>query len=141
MPAMQGIEAGSQQTAVWFVEADRIVARPRLRRRWRLRRDDEPTSLRAVIVSSLFLVLLATSLLVGGHAAIDPLLRMAITARDGRAIGDVVLAMPDGKFCRHMSFDNNTAEILEGTVERCPDSIVDAHFQARTRGTFAWAAR
>jgi len=141
MAAMQGSEAGSPQAVAWFVEADRIVARPRRRGiLWR-RRDDDAASPRAVIVSSLFLMLLATSLLIGGHAAIDPFLRMAMTARDGRPIGDVVFAMPDGKFCRHLSFDNDTAEILEGTVERCPDGVANAHWQTRAPGPFAWAAR
>jgi hypothetical protein len=134
--AMQGPEGASSQAAAWFVEPDRVSASPRARRAPWLRRGDDATSLRAIIVSSLFLVLLAGSLLVGGHAAIDPLLRMAIAARDGRTIGDVVLAMPDGKFCRHMSFDNNTAEIIEGAIERCPDGIINEHF--RSVRNFAW---
>ncbi len=137
---MDGAEEASPQAAAWFVEPDRVTARPRPRKAFRLRWDDGgETSMRAVIVSSFFLVLLASTLLFGGHAAIDPLLRLAISARDGRAIGDVVLRMPDGKFCRHMSFDNNTAEIMEGDVERCPDSIANEHFRAVQR--FSWAGR
>lgn len=138
---MQGAEAVNSQAAAWFVEPDRVTPRPRARRALWRRFGDDATSLRAVIVSSFFLALLATSLLVGGHAAIDPLLRMAIAARDGRAIGTIVFAMPDGKFCRHMTFDNDTAEILEGAVERCPDSIANEHSRNRAMRTFAWGER
>ena len=135
---MQSAEAGSPQTATWFVVPDPIIAPgPRAAR---LRWADGETSLRAVIASSFFLVLLAGTMLLGGHAAIDPLLRLAIAARDGRAIGDVVMPMPDGKFCRHMSFDNDTAEMIEGGVERCPDNIIAGeHF--RSVRSFAWGGR
>ena len=34
--------------------------------------------------------------------------------------------MPDGIFCRHMSFDNVTAEMTEGAIERCADDIARA---------------
>jgi hypothetical protein len=84
-------------------------------------------------------MLLAAALLVGGHAAIDPLLRSAAAARDARAVGDVVYSMPDGKFCRHMSFDNLTSEMIEGTVVPCPDSVVRDEFRNKTAG-FAWGA-
>lgn len=132
---MHSADAGSPQTVTWFVEADPIVApAPRAAR---LAWADRETSLRAVIASSFFLVLLAGTMLLGGHAAIDPLLRLAITARDGRAIGDVVMRMPDGKFCRHLSFDNDTAEMIEGDVERCPDNfIAGEHF--RSVSSFTW---
>ena len=94
--------------------------------------------MRAVIVSSLFFILLAASLLFGGHAAIDPLLRSVIAARAGAATGDFVSAMPDGKFCRHMSYDNATSELIEGTVERCPDDMVREHFRDASGKGFAW---
>jgi len=139
---MQGADLATEAAAAWFVEPDRVPARRRRTRRLeRLRRSGDLTSLRAAIVSSFFLVLLATSLLLGGHAAIDPLLRMAIDARDGRSVGKIVLAMPDGKFCRHMTFDNDTAEVLEGAIERCPDGIINEHFRSRAAGNFAWAQR
>jgi hypothetical protein len=122
--------------AAWFVEADRgqAHARGRTGPRGGLQRGE--TSLRAVIASSLFLVLLASGLLVGGHAAIDPLLRSAVAARQARALGDVLYRMPDGKYCRHMSFDNSTAEIFEGPVERCSADMSDErHHESRS---FSW---
>jgi hypothetical protein len=138
--AMHAAPRGSsEQTATWFVEADRVSANPRARKFLRMGGGDDATSAHAAIVSSLFLVVLAASLLFGGHAAIDPLLRSAAAARDAKAVGDVVYSMPDGKFCRHMSFDNLTAEMVEGTVVRCPDDVVRDEFRNKTSG-FAWVA-
>jgi len=81
--------------------------------------------------------LFTTALLFGGHAAINPLLRMATAARSSQSIADIVLPMSDGKFCRHMSFDNATAEMKEGDVEPCPDDIVRGQFRRTGRG-FTW---
>jgi hypothetical protein len=123
-------------SSAWFVERDRVKAKPHVRKG--LRRGAE-TSLRAVIATSVFLVLLATSMLIGGHAAVDPILRLAIAARDSAGRGDVLYSMPDGKYCRHMSFDNATDEMIEGDIERCPDDIVSEHGHS-TLG-FEWGAR
>jgi len=138
---MQASEKASpaEQTVTWFVQPDYAGAKPRARKIWQLRLDDEgSTSAHAVIVASLFLVVLAGSLLFGGHAAIDPILRSAIAARDGRAVGEVVLSTSDGKLCRHMSFDNTTAEMVEGNVVPCPDDIVRDEFRNADRGGFTW---
>jgi hypothetical protein len=136
---MQAAErASSEQTVTWFVQPDRAGARPRARKGWQLRLgDDGATSAHAVIVSSLFLVLLAASLLFGGHAAIDPLLRAVSAARDAKAVGEVVYSTADGKLCRHMTFDNATSEMLEGNVVPCPDDIVREEFRNSSKG-FAW---
>ena len=117
-----------------FVQVNTI---PRTRSATQARLAEErAASARAVIASSLFLVLLAAALLVGGHAAIDPLLRSVIAARETKAVGDVLYTMPDGIFCRHMSFDNATAEVVEGAIERCPTDI--SRGRARTSKGFAW---
>jgi hypothetical protein len=97
---------------------------------------DGPTSVRAVITSSAFLVVFAVALLVGGRAAIDPLLRAAVEAREARGVGDIVYSMPDGRFCRHMSYDNATAQMSQGEVVACPDSVTRGLFRSN-RG-FAW---
>ena len=132
---MQTAGRSSPHTAAWFVEPDRVTARRRARSGARAR--DEATSVRAVIVSSLFLVLFTTGLLFGGHAVIDPLLRMATAARNSGEVGEVVVPMPDGQFCRQMSFDNATAELIEGTIERCPDNIAGSPLRRTGRG-FTW---
>ena len=93
--------------------------------------------MRAVIVSTLFLVLFTTGLLFGGHAAVDPLLRLVTEAQHSEAVGDIVLPMPDGKFCRHMTFDNTTAEMNGGDVEPCPGDIVRGQFRHAGHG-FTW---
>lgn len=107
-------------------------------RRGPRRVSDGQTSFRAIIASSAFLVLFAVTLMLGGRAAIDPLLRSAMAARETKDLGDVVLPMSDGKFCRHMSFDNATAEIVEGKVGLCPDSLTRGQF--RTYRGFAWGS-
>ncbi len=122
--------------AAWFVEPDHARASRRRQKRARAQREDA-TSVRAVIVSTLFLVLFTTGILFGGHAAVDPLLRMVTAAHRSEAVGDIVLPMPDGKFCRHMSFDNATAEMNAGAVEPCPDDILKGQFRRTGRG-FTW---
>ena len=133
---MSATEKVSRDAGAWFVEADHVSVTALARRRSRARMDeDRAKSGRVVIVSSLFLVLFTPALLIGGHAAIDPILQAAVDARD-KGPGDVVVTMPDGIFCRHMSFDNVTAEIVEGGIERCTKDIV-GNRQRPSRG-FAW---
>jgi len=136
---MHAAEETVPHQAAWFVEPDHVVAKPRISAGARVRRQDA-TSWRAVIVSSMFLVLFTTALTVGGHAAIDPLLRMATAARNNGAVGDVVYSMPDGRFCRHMSYDNATGETIEGAVEPCPDDILGREFHRTGRG-FMWGEK
>jgi hypothetical protein len=95
-------------------------------------------SARVVIVSAVFVVLFVATLLVGGHAALDPLLQAATQRQDPRGAGAVVYTMPDGIFCRHVSFDNVTAQVNEGPVERCADDFGIAQARARPRQGFAW---
>jgi hypothetical protein len=137
--AMHTAEATGPRDAAWFVEADHVDAARRGRKGSRMRRE-EATSVRAIIVSSLFLILFTGALLFGGHAAINPLLRLATTAGETRSVGEVLLPQRDGRLCRHLSFDNNTAAIAEGTVEPCPDSITKGEFRSFSRG-FSWNDR
>jgi len=130
---MHATKGASLRSPSWFAAPDQKGAKPRPRRG-----GDSQTSVRAIIASSAFLVLFSVTLMVGGHAAIDPLLRSAMAARETRELGDVVVTMADGKFCRHMSFDNATAEIVEGKVGPCPDSVSRGEF--RTYRSFAWGS-
>jgi len=136
---MSAAEKVGWDAGAWFVEADHVSVTALARRRSRARMDEERAkSGRVVIVSSLFLVLFTAALLVGGHAAIDPLLQSAVNARETKGIGEVVVAMPDGIFCRHLSSDNVTAEITEGGIERCTKDI--AGNRPHTGLGFAWRA-
>src|SRR5579862_5318589 len=101
-----GKEAGS-----WFVEADHVSVTSLARQRSRARVGERRAKIqRIVTVSALFAVLLSAGVLIGGQSKIDPLLRSAMGK--SRGTGDVVYAMPDGIFCRHMSFDNVTAQVI-----------------------------
>lgn len=87
----------------------------------RVRRQEEREhSLGLIITASLSFILFATAILLGGHAIIAPLLQRAAAARDTNGTGDVVYTMPDGMFCRHLSFDNGTSDITEDAVVECP---------------------
>jgi hypothetical protein len=132
--AMQPVQPTRTDAGAWFVEADR--APPAMRGRSRSYADSS-TSARAIIATSLFLVLFASALLIGGHAALDPLLQSAIQARQPKGAGDVVVALPDGIHCRHLSFDNTTAEVTEGALEHCPDGVTWER-GGRSPRTFAW---
>jgi len=98
--------------------------------------DAHATSTPLAIVFSLFLALIAAALLAGGHVVIDPLLRSAAIEREAGHVGAIVYTMPDGIFCRHLSFDNATAELTEGAVEKCPNGLADG--PARAMKSFAW---
>lgn len=118
--AMSMVDAAHPDAAAWFVEPDQPSAAARFAPGTRSQLHDESAkSARVAIVSSLFLVLLGAGVLFGGHAAIDPLLQSAVEARQAKGIGEVLYAMPDGIFCRHVSFDNLTAQVTEGSLEHC----------------------
>jgi hypothetical protein len=122
MPGMSTGEEAPSETFDWFVEPDHYTAPTSAYLRARL--DERRTnSVGIVIITSLFFVLFAAAILVGGHAAIGPLFRYAVAAREAKGIGDVVYSMPDGVFCRHMSLNNATGEVMEGEIERCPSPI------------------
>ena len=72
--------------------------------------------MRAVIVSTLFLVLFATGFCLAAMPRSIRCCAWRPTAQHSEAVGDIVLPMPDGKFCRHMSFDNTTAEMIGGAL-------------------------
>jgi hypothetical protein len=139
---MRVIKRTSAEAATWFADmggAPKSSANKGAQARLS---DDGATSTRAVIASSVFIVLLVAALVAGGRAAIDPFLRPALEAQDARAAGDVVVTMPDGKFCRHMSFDNATSSMVEGTVELCKFDITrDTGGPPPPPRGFAWGIR
>ena len=94
---MGAADTTSRDAGAWFVEADHVSVTALARRRSRARMDEERAkSGRVVIVSSLFLVLFTAALLIGGQAAIDPILQSAMNAWETKGTGDVVEAV------RHM---------------------------------------
>ena len=126
-------------TGAWPAAADPAETNPRARNSFRANpAESRKTSVRAVIAASLFLILLASALLFGGHAAIDPLLQSAIAAQESHGRGDIVVTMPDGVYCRHMSFDNTTGEIGGAAIEPCPDGA--SWERPRVAHGFTWAS-
>jgi hypothetical protein len=135
---MRASERAGTEVVSWIAAADHVSAHAR-RTAWARRNEQRAKSARLAIVLSLFLVLLAGALLVGGHALIDPLLQSAAAARAAKRMGEVVYSMPDRTFCRHLSFDNATAELSEGAVEECPKNLATS--PARPASGFAWGGR
>jgi hypothetical protein len=132
---MHAAQQADTEALAWVAAADHASARTR--RAARAHRDDQRAkSARLAVVLSLFLVLLATALLVGGRVLIDPMLRSAAEARGTNRVGAIVYTMPDGIFCRHLSFDNVTAELTEGAVEKCSGDLRSE--RARWGSNFAW---
>jgi hypothetical protein len=128
------VHAGSaQKSATWFIGSNHARTAPLRKLHARARFGGT----HAVIVFSLFLVLFAATLLIGGHAAIDPLLQSAAEARDSRTSGDIVYTMPDGVFCRHLSYDNVTGEQTGGSIRPCDNDIV-ARDHVRSYRHFTW---
>jgi len=78
---------------------------------------------RLAVVLSLFLVLTIAAVFVGGRSVIVPILQKAMAqTADVHRKGSIVFTMPDGTFCRHLAFDNKTAELRESTVLQCPEA-------------------
>jgi hypothetical protein len=137
---MHASEGANPEAIVRLIETVPMNSTTRASRTSRTRFDAErEKSTSVVIVFSLFLVLIAAALLVGGHVAIDPLLQSAIAARESKGMGDVIYTMPDGTFCRHMSFDNVTGEAIEGAIERCADDL--SRERGRSIKGFAWSVK
>lgn len=137
---MSAAEPAGAKTASWNAAARPLAGHSRPYRSQLRREERQAKTKRAVVVCSLFLVLLVMGLLVGGRTLIDPMLEKAAADRQAnRRVGDVVFAMPDGRFCRHLSFDNTTAEVVEGGVQQC---VVDRTTGSVNRTTsFKWGAR
>jgi hypothetical protein len=136
---MRAGERASTTATSWSGTPDR--GRVAVRRSTRVRRDEQHTkNTRVVIVLSSFLAFLAAALLIGGRAFIDPMLRAAAEARQTNRTGDIVFTMPDGAFCRHLSFDNKTAEITESAVDRCPEARPRFKEPVSSKKGFAWGA-
>lgn len=136
-------EDASRESFEWYVEpepyASTRAATATLRSRARRLHDERANSLGVVIITTLFFVLFASAAMVGGHAAIAPMLRSASAAREaGASTSDIVLPMPDGMFCRHMSFNNATADITDAGIQKCPTHIERGAATAPLR--FEWGS-
>ena len=79
--------------------------------------------MRLGVVLLLFLALIVAAVFIGGRGIIDPMLQKAMAQRvDLHRKGSIVFTMPDGAFCRHMAYDNKTAELIESAVAQCAEA-------------------
>jgi len=140
-PRMGAVEDQAGSEAEWWVAAaDEGSRHALLHHTRRSRRDEQQVkSVRVAVVLFLFLVLLGGALLVGGRGLIDPLLRSEADEREAKRVGEIVYSMADGAYCRHLSFDNTTGELMERAVEQCSRNL--ARERPRTAIGFAWGAR
>jgi hypothetical protein len=121
--------------------ADRVSARTLARRLRRAKRDELRAAAASVAIAfSLFFALLVAALLVGGQAVLEPLLHSAAALGEANRVGQIVYTMPDRVFCRHLSFDNRTAEIAERAIDQCPNDLNRVHSRGTAMG-FAWGGR
>jgi hypothetical protein len=116
----------------------RSVARPSSRER---RYEQQTRTTRLAIVLSLFLAFLASALLIGGRNFIDPLLQATAQAQAVNRAGSIVVTMPGGTLCRHLSFDNKTAELSDSGVGRCSQTALQSSEPGRAMNGFAWGGR
>ena len=116
----------------------RPVSRLTVRTRWEER---NAKLSRVAVVLALFLVLLAGALLVTCRAVIDSMLQAPIDPRVANKVGDIVFTLPDGAFCRHLSFNNATAELMESSATPCPEAKPRGKKSDSQSGHFAWGAR
>jgi hypothetical protein len=125
---------------LWVSTAGPVGGRALVRRWTRARRDEQHAKTAGIaVILSLFFAVLGAALLVDSRAFINPLAKSAADAREANRLGEIIYTMPDGAFCRHLSFDNTTGELAEGAIEKC------AHNESKERGRtalgFAWGER
>jgi hypothetical protein len=76
---------------------------------------------RVSVVTTFFVVVLGANLLVGATLMLKALRAQAGETSASTRFGRVTFPMLDGVFCRHVLFDNTTAEATEDKVSRCDD--------------------
>jgi hypothetical protein len=133
---MRAPQGPSTDPGAWFIEANRVSMASLTKRPSRARFGDAQASGRVAIVSSLFLIMFAAALLIGGRAAIGPLLQSAADSGELNSAAAVVYTMPDGIYCRHVSFDNVTAQETDGGIERCNSDVSGG--RSRSSRAFSW---
>lgn len=107
----------------------------------RARREERNAKIsRLAVVLALFLVLLIGALLVTCRAVINSMLQAPPDPRVANKVGDIVFTLPDGAFCRHLSFNNATAELMESSAAPCPEAKPRGGSE-RPSSHFAWGAR
>jgi hypothetical protein len=131
--ARMRVQTGSARASgKWFTESNQatiaLLKKPRARALL--------GGAHAIIVFGIFVALFAATL-VGGRAAIDPMLESAAEEQDSQSKADIVYTMPGGTLCRHMSYDNVTGEQTGGAIRPCDGDIL-ARTHMRPQSHFTW---
>jgi hypothetical protein len=95
-------------------------------------------AMRIDVVLSLFFVLVVAAVLIGGRSVIRPMLQAMAQPLDAHRKGAIIFTMPGGTLCRRMAYDNQTAELMENTVERCLEAR--PRDVPRASNGFAWGS-
>ena len=95
------------------LRGNNISLRPTVAQTWE-------KSTHVIIVWSLFFSVMTVAWLMG-RIAMD---RLELAAEGaGVNIADIVYVMRDGIHCRHILFDNETAQLADHGVEACPPEV------------------
>jgi hypothetical protein len=140
-PPMAAARRTNATVPVRNARPDQHRRRPARSRSSRSRRHElQAKAMRIGVVLSLFVVLIVAAVFIGGRSVIGPMLQEAMAQRvDLHRKGAIVFTMPDGSFCRHLAYDNKTAELTESAVVQCPEAR--SHEAARPPSGFAWGAQ
>ena len=108
------------------------------RRELRRSREARTRFWRASIVSTFFIAVLIANLFVGAVVVVGAFRKEPDTA--SIAIGRATIPTLDGVFCRHVLFDNRTAETKEDKISRCDDRD-DVRSRRRAGSIFSWGGQ
>jgi anti-sigma-K factor RskA len=108
------------------------------RRELRRSREARTGFWRVSIVSAFFVAVLIANLFVGAVVVVGAFRKEPDTA--SIAIGRATIPTLDGVFCRHVLFDNRTAETKEDKISRCDDRE-DTKSKRRSKATFSWGGQ
>jgi hypothetical protein len=108
------------------------------RRKLRRSREARTGFWRVSIVSAFFVAVLIANLFVGAVVVVGAFRKEPDST--STAIGRATIPTLDGVFCRHVVFDNRTAETKEDKVSRCDDRD-DAKSRRRSKSTFSWGGQ
>jgi hypothetical protein len=104
----------------WLAKGDEAKAPRRAGARSQARSHERrANSLGVGIITVLLFILVAAALTAGGNVFISRHLQSTSAERKAMETGDIVMAMPDGVYCRHLVFDNRSGKVSGAKIERC----------------------
>jgi uncharacterized membrane protein YgcG len=124
----------------WLAKGDKEKALRRAGARSQARIHERRTnSLGVVIITVLLFILVAAALTAGGNVFISRHLQSTSAERKAMETGDIVVAMPDGVYCRHLVFDNRSGKVSGAKIEQCSSAADIGSDSSGSR--FRWGRR